>query len=145
MCQKAGMEGVANAVKSCPFLHAISEFQGEECAARLALNPFQSANVSNPKPILTEDPAGSIAAVFKLFHGKQGPIPLSEKKDGVSQVPPLRCQMHPARSSEKTLAPKPEPSPCDALPMMASISLSGLKFLVRANACTIYQKIYVIP
>lgn len=127
------MGEVANAVKSCPFLHAISEFQGEECAARLALNPFQFANVSRPQPILPEDPAGSIAAVFKLFHGKQGPIPLSERKAAVSQVPPVRCPMHPASSSasEKTdlQIPEPELSPCPALPMMASISLSGFKFL----------------
>jgi hypothetical protein len=135
MCPRAAM---GEAVAKCPFLHAIKEYQGEDCATRLAMNPFADAqNCSRTQPILPEDPVGSIAAVFRLFHGKQGPIPLAKTKEPVSQVPPGRCPMHPASSCSaaenitEIQAPKPEISSSPALPMMASISLSGFKFLVR--------------
>jgi hypothetical protein len=128
MCPRSAASDVSNAVKSCPFLHAIKEFQGDEIAAKLCLNPFApAAETKSCRPILSEDPAGSIAAVFKLFHGKQGPIPLSAKKEIVP--PPSRCPMHPVSSlAENT---REGLSPLPALPMMASISISGFKFLVR--------------
>jgi hypothetical protein len=142
MCPRAASGEVANAVAKCPFLHAIKDFESAECAARLAVNPFANAtNDSRPQPILPEDPAGSIAAVFKLFHGKQGPIPLPEKKEHVSFT---RCPMHSSASDEKSAVedlqvPQPELSPCPALPMMASISISGFKFLVSNKKHSLFN------
>lgn len=133
MSPRSGASEVAGAVARCPFLHAVNKFQGEECAARLAVNPFASVHDSHSLPVLPEDPAGSVAAVFKLFHGKGGAIPL---KDAAAVDPPRqgRCPMHNHSASTAPILsapqmPEPELYTAPALPMMASISLSGFRFL----------------
>lgn len=149
MCPRSGASEVAEAVARCPFLHAVNNFQGEECAARLAVNPFTNVQLSHSLPVLPEDPAGSVAAVFKLFHGKGGPIPL---KDAATTDPPRqgRCPMHnhsgsTTPNSTAPQTPEPELYAAPALPMMASISLSGFRFLVsplfisRQKAITSYH------
>ena len=135
VCPHRGTNEVSGAIARCPFLHAVKNFQGEECAARLAVNPFANIQDSHSMPVLPEDPAGSVAAVFRLFHGKGGPVPI--KETAVADPPrQSRCPMrnHSASTVDQFVAaqqaPEPEFAAPVALPMMASISLSGFRFLV---------------
>lgn len=102
---------VAEAINRCPFLQAVSELQGAATAARLAVNPFRPASVVPGQPILQEDSASSLQAVFRIFHGQEGPIPLANryagmKREAVASPPVALPEMLPAM-------------PC------ASISLAG--------------------
>lgn len=68
-CHAAGVE---YALLKCPFLHSVSQSNGEEFARRVALQPFQSA--AN-RPIFEEE-GFNIEATVRLFHGNGGIVPL---------------------------------------------------------------------
>ena len=139
---------MTGAISRCPFLHAIKDYHGEDSAERLATNPFVSNafDAKTLKPILPEDPAGSIAAVFKLFHGKQGPIPLTEAAKRDEPRKKVAC---PRRSAPTEITINDDELPHQVMmmdgfpahhPMMASISLSGFGFpLVRSNNFVVLQ------
>jgi len=127
---------VSDAVAVCPFLHAVKDFQGEEYAIRLAVNPFASASNPASQPIFPEDAAASVQAVFNLFHGSKGAIPLQGNKAEVAPSPAVLKP--PTDSSDALLAHVPATAPPSGCPHhsmplpMASISISGFKFLVSS-------------
>lgn len=124
---------VSLAVAQCPFLQAVKEFQGEDYACRLAVNPFESATNPNSQPIFPEDVSASLRSVFTLFHGREGPMTLSSSKSlETGQLPP-RCPMRSVAAAELSpqgIPPSQVVQPVAAGFPMASISLSGFNFFV---------------
>lgn len=139
-------------VTRCPFLSKVSEIQGEASALRLAANASRG--------VLLED-IGSVDAVFRLFHGAKGPIPLrrTEPEDLSGVERPATAQL-PARSPttfDADATPTrgrcpfaavvcPEsgatnrsgpPQHALATAPLAAISLSGFGFLVSQESGTL--------
>ena len=67
---------VDRAISRCPFLHNVSLTQGHAYASSIACNPLVPAvpTSGSRRPILEE--SQDLAATFRLFHGREGIVPL---------------------------------------------------------------------
>lgn len=71
----APCQAIRDGVDACPFLRRVAETQGDDFAARFAVNPFRPVGNAPRAPIFPEEESAFRTSV-QLFHGARGPVPL---------------------------------------------------------------------
>jgi hypothetical protein len=132
------MEDVLNhAIRKCPFLHELSQRQGAEYAARIAVRPTEPASQcpARRRPLLED--LDSFDATLRAFHGPEGLVPLRGcpfarsacPQPSAAETPSRVAATAPAPPSCPRHAPQPERlqrAGINALPPRRAVSTGSL-------------------
>lgn len=80
-------DAIGQAIRKCPFLHKVSDEQGEQYARQIATRPAVPAASGRPQPVF-EERSCDFEATLKLFHGSSGVVPLARFSTAEAQEAP---------------------------------------------------------
>lgn len=112
------------AVAQCPFLAKVAAQNGPEYARSIAINPTETASLSEGPDSLKQ-----YEASFQLFHGPSGILPLVQTTHRVSSTSTGGCPFHAHHTAAVAASEDPRDcvTSCKPLPRtlpLATISLS---------------------
>lgn len=130
-------DAIGHAIRKCPFLHKVSDEQGERYARQIATRPTVPASNGRPQPVF-EERSCDFEATLRLFHGSSGVVPLArfstvEAQQANTQPEPRHHQYANDRVPASTKRQQSE----FARAPFATMSMSGAFNLVSPAVLTV--------